>query len=87
MSSGQGEEPPRSNPNVSRPLLVLEAVSKCGSSPVTVKQIKEETGIPAPTVYRLVSALLEEGFLERPENHSGLVLGRRLAGIADYFAD
>ena len=39
-----------------------------------------------PLLYRLVTTLREEGFLERSDDHSGLVLGRRLSEIAEYFA-
>lgn len=65
-----------------RPLLILEAVVKLG--PVaTARRIIVMTGIPAPTVYRLVGAMIEEGFLERSDDRSGLVLGQRLARLAD----
>ncbi len=81
--TGEQDEPVSYGPSgATRPLLILEAVAKLG--PVaTARKIIQTTGIPAPTVYRLVSALLEEGFLERSDDRSGFVLGERLAGLAD----
>ena len=86
MSAERGGKGGSGLSNTSRPLLILETVATQGPPAVTAKQIVAATGIPAPTVYRLVTTLLEEGFLERSDDHSGLVLGRRLSEIAEYFA-
>lgn len=67
-----------------RPLKILEAVSRRGGG-ATAQQVVADSGIPAPSVYRLVTGLIDEGYLER--THTGFRLGDRCAPMAEHFEE
>lgn len=71
---------------VSRPMQILEAVSLAGSA-ASAQQIVAATSIPVPSVYRLIGALLAEGYLERSPETSGFQLGPKVAAMAEHFVE
>ncbi|MEV6607146.1 helix-turn-helix domain-containing protein [Kutzneria sp. NPDC051319] len=56
-------------------------VIRPGPSSLTVAGLTRRSGLPAPTVYRLVGDLVETGLLERAENRE-VRLGVRLWELA-----
>ncbi|CTQ49117.1 IclR family transcriptional regulator [Jannaschia donghaensis] len=64
-----------------RLLLVLEEVARAGE-PVTPTTVNETLGLPKPTIHRLFSTLVEEGFLQRDIGGRAYLPGRRLRGLA-----
>ncbi|MEM1275401.1 MAG: IclR family transcriptional regulator [Pseudomonadota bacterium] len=66
-----------------RILIILEAVSKAGSSkPMTVAEIAAATNVPKPSVYRQVGDLVESGLLE-PQGNGRYTLGPRARRLSD----
>lgn len=64
-----------------RLLLVLEEVARAGE-PVTPTAVNEALGLPKPTIHRLFSTLVEEGFLQRDIGGRAYLPGPRLRGLA-----
>ncbi|MCK0168278.1 IclR family transcriptional regulator [Jannaschia sp. S6380] len=64
-----------------RLLLVLEAVAKAGE-PVTPTEVNAGLGLPKPTIHRLFSTLLDEGFLQRDLDGRAYLPGPRMRGLA-----
>ncbi|SFJ43116.1 IclR family transcriptional regulator [Jannaschia pohangensis] len=64
-----------------RLLLVLEAVAKAGD-PVTPTEVNASLGLPKPTIHRLFSTLVDEGFLQRDIGGRAYLPGPRLRGLA-----
>ncbi len=60
---------------------ILEAVA-AAPTPVTAGDLARLTGLPRPTSYRLVAALLEHGLLESDDAGGRYRLGRRLMRLA-----
>lgn len=61
-------------------LVVLEAVATAGPG-VTVRELVERLDLPRATVYRLVNLLVEDEYLVRLADISGLALGRRVSRL------
>lgn len=59
-------------------LVVLEAVALAGPG-VTVRELVDRLHLPRATVYRLVNLLVEDEYLVRLADISGLALGRRVS--------
>ncbi|MGB3407427.1 MAG: IclR family transcriptional regulator [Jannaschia sp.] len=64
-----------------RLLMVLEEVSRAGH-PITLREVNDRLGLPKPTMHRLFSTLLEEGFLERDLGGRAYLPGPRLRRLA-----
>lgn len=64
-----------------RLLMVLEEVARAGN-PVTPTDVNEHLGLPKPTIHRLFSTLLEEGFLERDIGGRAYLPGARMRRLA-----
>ena len=64
-------------------VVVMSAASRhCGSARVNAAQLAEETGLPAPTVQKLVSKLTSAGLLRSSRGvGGGLKLARPAAAI------
>ena len=64
-------------------VVVMAATARhCGGSRVSSGQLAEETGVPAPTVQKLVSCLSSAGLLRSVRGaHGGLMLARPAAAI------
>lgn len=62
-------------------LVVLEEVAKAGPG-VTVRELVDRLALPRATVYRLVNLLVQEEYLVRLADISGLALGRKVAELA-----
>lgn len=63
-----------------RALRVLEAVAEAGDG-VTAKALARRLELPLPTCYRVLGALVEEGYLIRLHAASGYGLGYRVVGL------
>ncbi|WP_345751812.1 helix-turn-helix domain-containing protein [Microbacterium rhizophilus] len=61
-------------------LVVLEEVATAGPG-VTVRELVERLSLPRATVYRLVNLLVEDEYLVRLADISGLALGRRVSRL------
>ncbi len=66
-----------------RSLRVLEIVEVVARSqgPVSVAELMAELGLPRPTAHRLISLLLDEGYLMRQIGSRKLVVGPRILRI------
>lgn len=60
-------------------MAILESIAAAGR-PVTVPEIKQMTGLPRPTCYRLLQTMRESRLLEEPEP-GRFLLGERLARL------
>jgi len=79
MTPDAAADRPGSSP-LARAFRLLELV--VGSdSPATVAELAASSGIPKPTVHRLVSHLAAEGMLRTDPAHRGLVPGARFASL------
>lgn len=58
----EGGRDPKTIQSVLRAIEVLEVVAQSGSS-CSISQISAETGIPGPTVFRLLSTMLSRGWV------------------------
>ncbi len=65
---------------LARAFRLLEIVVEAGS-PLAVAELAGRSGIPKPTVHRLVNHLIAEGLLRSDTVHRGLVPGPRFAGL------
>ena len=61
-------------------LVVLEEVATAGPG-VTVRELVERVALPRATVYRLVNLLVEDEYLVRLADISGLALGHRVTRL------
>ena len=64
-----------------RLLFVLEEVARAGE-PVTPTAVNEVLRLPKPTIHRLFSTLVDEGFLQRDVGGRSYLPGPRLRGLA-----
>lgn len=62
---------------LSRYALVLDAVAASPNG-LAFAQVMRDTGLPRGTVHRLISALVEVGYIEPTDSRKVYVLGRRL---------
>lgn len=69
------------NMHLDRLIEVLEVVAVAGR-PVTAREVREATGIPKPTCYRLLQSLQDQGLLETAGAGGRHVIGDRLIRIA-----
>src|SRR5215212_6360880 len=67
-----------------RGLDILEAFS-IQSPDLSIKDIAARTGLPKPTVIRLLSVLVERGYVERLADSEGYRLGVRTLEISSVF--
>lgn len=65
-----------------RLFMVLEAMSR-GTSHFTLQEMVEETGLPKPTVYRMLQQLEAAGILQRDGNERHYGMGSRMRQIAN----
>lgn len=65
-----------------RLFMVLEAMSR-GTSHFTLQEMVEETGLPKPTVYRMLQQLEAAGILQRDGNERHYGMGNRMRRIAN----
>jgi len=65
---------------LARAFRLLEIVVEA-DSPLAVAELAGRSGIPKPTVHRLVNHLIAEGLLRSDTVHRGLVPGPRFAGL------
>ncbi|UYN83646.1 MAG: IclR family transcriptional regulator [Microcella sp.] len=70
---------------VARVSAVLRAVSARAPHPVPTRDVADDTGLTRPTAYRLLSALADEGFLDR--DGAAWVLGPELFLLGAVAAD
>lgn len=68
-----------------RGLDLLAALNRHGSA--TALTLARETGIPRPTVYRLIATLEERGFVARSPSDERWVLRLKVRGLSDGFED
>lgn len=68
-------------PTTLRLLLVLEEVARAGE-PITPTAVNETLGLPKPTIHRLFSTLVDEGFLQRDIDGRTYLPGPRLRSLA-----
>lgn len=68
-----------------RGLDLIAALNRHGSA--TALTLARETGIPRPTVYRLLETLLEGGYIARSPSDDRFVLRLRLRSLSDGFED
>lgn len=64
-----------------RLLMVLEEVARAGA-PITPTEVNARLGLPKPTIHRLFSTLLDEGFLQRDLGGRAYLPGARLRSLA-----
>ncbi|GIT91605.1 IclR family transcriptional regulator [Jannaschia pagri] len=64
-----------------RLLMVLEEVARAGV-PITPTEVNARLGLPKPTIHRLFSTLLDEGFLQRDIGGRAYLPGARLRRLA-----
>ncbi len=63
-------------------VMMIAAARHCGGARVNAVQLAEETGLPAPTVQKLVSRLSAAGLLKSVRGaHGGFKLARPAAAI------
>jgi len=63
-------------------ITMRQAANHCGDGRVSAAELASETGLPVPTVQRLVSKLTSAGLLRSVRGaHGGLQLGRPAAAI------
>jgi DNA-binding IclR family transcriptional regulator len=67
--------------HLDRLIAVLETVAVAGR-PVSASELREATGLPRPTCYRLLQALVEHRLLDDPKGTSRYLVGERLIRIA-----
>ncbi len=65
--------------SLSRAARILRAVAAGGQKGVSAADIVRATGLPRPTVYRVIQMLEELGWLERAEGSRRVFLGSELA--------
>lgn len=64
-----------------RLLLIVEEVAKAGA-PVTLTALSAATGLPKPTIHRLVATAEQEGFLQRDVDGRSFGPGARMRRIS-----
>jgi len=79
MSYMDNQSQPASGP-LSRAFVILDMVAGA-DAPVSVAEIAGRTGIPKPTVHRMVNHLLAEGLLRPDPMRRGLAPGPRLFNL------
>jgi IclR family acetate operon transcriptional repressor len=72
--------------SVGRALRVIEAVADAGDG-VTAKALARRLGYSLPTTYRLLSTLVEQGYLVRLAQLRGYGLGYRLGALSRRLAE
>lgn len=70
----------RQSQSVDIAFAILEEVARSGPG-VTAPRVSASLGIPRSTAYRVIRNLVEEEWLVRTPDLSGLALGRRLADL------
>lgn len=70
----------RGSAPLARALTVLEAVLDA-SSPITIGELAERTGIPKPSAHRLVANLMAEGLLRTDPQTHALAPGARVTAM------
>ena len=81
MAKGEDSEPSGQIPTTVRLLFLLEEVARAGM-PLSLAALVEATGLPKPTVHRLLATAEDEGFLQRDINGRKYGPGRRMRGLA-----
>ena len=68
-----------------RGLAVLSVLNRYGSA--TALQLARESGVPRPTVYRLLQTLMDEGYVRRGTADDRFHLRLRVRGLSEGFED
>jgi len=68
-----------------RGLSVLSVLNRYGSA--TALQLARESGVPRPTVYRLLQTLMDEGYVRRGTADDRFHLRLRVRGLSEGFED
>jgi IclR family mhp operon transcriptional activator len=68
-----------------RGLATLEALNRRGAA--TALELARDTGIPRPTIYRLLQTLLEEGYVARSPSDDRFKPRLKVRGLSDGFED
>lgn len=63
-----------------RSLLILEAVARGGPG-ITFRALNQDLNMPSSTLYRLVNRLIQDEYLVRLPNISGLALGKKMEAL------
>jgi DNA-binding IclR family transcriptional regulator len=64
-----------------RAFALLERVATCNESP-TLEELTRASGLPKPTVYRILRLLMNGGLIEREMHEKRYAVGRRLHELA-----
>ena len=67
--------------HLDRLIMILETLAMAGR-PVSAMDVQKATGLPKPTCYRHMQALLKHGLIASPGDDGAYVIGERLVGIA-----
>jgi DNA-binding IclR family transcriptional regulator len=70
-----------SNSSIHRVLQILEIVANAAEA-ITATEINRSLKLPKPTIHRLCSQLVEEGFLQNRLDNRGFVCGHKFSSIA-----
>jgi len=74
-------DPAKGTAALSKGVKLLNAIASAESAP-TARQLADHTGMPRPTVYRLLAALKREGLVRQTENSGAYRLGPALVVFA-----
>ena len=66
---------------INRSVHLLEAIAAC-NSPASLKILSAETGLHPSTAFRILSSLIENGFVER-DNSGHYFIGRKISKLAN----
>lgn len=69
---------------ITRASAILDAF-RHGSDRLLLSDLTEATGLPRSTAFRLISQLVDVGWLERDADRQGYRLGRRLISVGERF--
>ncbi|GAA4815882.1 IclR family transcriptional regulator [Tomitella cavernea] len=80
-SGGAAARSPGRVQSVDRALQLLEEMADCGGT-ATLSDLAERTGLPMPTIHRLMATLRDAGYV-RQEPSRRYALGAKLVGLGD----
>lgn len=75
------QDPAKGTAALSKGLAILTSIAEA-EDPLTVRELSQQTGVPRPTVYRLLAALTEAGLVRAEATGHTYQLGTRLITIA-----
>ncbi|WP_038172305.1 IclR family transcriptional regulator [Tomitella biformata] len=80
-STGDGARPHPRVQSVDRALSLLEQLAELGGI-ATLSELADRSGLPAPTIHRLMATLRDQGFV-RQERSRRYALGAKLVGLGE----